>query len=45
MIATGNRLARLMERAATRVWIDQGIGIVFILIAIAILVDLMSTQI
>ena len=44
-IAAGNRLARLMERAATRVWIDRGIGIVFILIAIAILVDLMGTQI
>ena len=44
-IAAGKRLARFMERAATRVWIDRGIGIVFILIAGLILVDLMGTQV
>ncbi|MGE5952273.1 MAG: LysE family translocator [Qipengyuania vulgaris] len=43
-IAAGKRLASTMERAATRRWIDRGIGIVFILIAIAIAVDLYGTQ-
>lgn len=43
-IAAGKRLARTMERAATRRWIDRSIGIVFILIAIAIAVDLYGTQ-
>jgi hypothetical protein len=33
-----------MEHAATRRWIDLGIGIVFILIAVAIAVDLYGTQ-
>lgn len=44
-IAAGKRLATFMERAATRSWIDRSIGIVFILIAAAILVDLMGTKI
>ena len=43
-IAAGKRLARAMERAATRRWIDRAIGIVFLLIAIAIAVDLYGTQ-
>ena len=43
-IGAGKRLARAMERAATRRWIDRGIGIVFILIAVAIAVDLYGTQ-
>ncbi|MBX7540375.1 LysE family translocator [Qipengyuania sphaerica] len=43
-IATGKRLAKAMERAATRRWIDRGIGIVFILIALLIAVDLYGTQ-
>ena len=43
-IGAGKRLAKAMERAATRRWIDRGIGIVFILIAIAIAVDLYGTQ-
>ena len=43
-IGTGKQMARAMERAATRRWIDRGIGIVFILIAIAIAVDLYGTQ-
>lgn len=43
-IGAGKRLATAMERAATRRWIDRGIGTVFILIAIAIAVDLYGTQ-
>ncbi len=43
-IGTGKQVARAMKRAATRRWIDRGIGIVFILIAIAIAVDLSGTQ-
>ena len=39
-IGAGKRLARAMERAATRRWIDRGIGIVFILIAVVIAIDL-----
>lgn len=43
-IGAGKRLARTMERAATRSWIDRGIGIVFILITALIAVDLYGTQ-
>lgn len=43
-IGAGKRLAKTMERAATRRWIDRGIGIVFILIAAAIAVDLYGTK-
>lgn len=43
-IAAGKRLAKAMERAATRRWIDRGIGIVFLLIAVAISIDLYGTQ-
>ena len=43
-ISAGKRPARAMERAATRRWIDRGIGCVFILIALAIAVDLYGTQ-
>ncbi|NNC52194.1 MAG: hypothetical protein HKO08_04050, partial [Erythrobacter sp.] len=43
-IAAGKQMARAMERAATRRWIDRGIGIVFILIALFIAIDLYGTQ-
>tara|TARA_B100000678_G_scaffold46197_1_gene35986 strand:- start:1287 stop:1922 length:636 start_codon:yes stop_codon:yes gene_type:complete len=43
-ISAGKQLARAMERAATRRGIDRGIGCVFILIALAIAVDLYGTQ-
>ena len=43
-IGTGKQMACAMERAATRRWIDRCIGIVFILIAISIAVDLYGTQ-
>lgn len=43
-IGAGKRLAKTMERAATRRWIDRGIGIVFILIAASIAADLYGTQ-
>ncbi|MBX7527118.1 LysE family translocator [Qipengyuania vesicularis] len=43
-IGAGKQLAKAMERAATRRWIDRGIGTVFILIAALIAVDLYGTQ-
>lgn len=43
-ITAGKRLSRAMERAGTRRWIDRAIGSVFILIAIAIAVDLYGTE-
>ena len=43
-IGAGKQLARMMERSATRRWIDRGIGIVFILIAALIGVDLYGKQ-
>ena len=43
-IGAGRQLARAMERAATRRWIDRGIGTVFILIAALIAIDLYGTQ-
>ncbi|MBX7495947.1 LysE family translocator [Qipengyuania sp. 6B39] len=43
-IFAGRRLASVMERAATRRWIDRGIGILFLAIAVLILMDLLGTQ-
>ncbi len=40
-IGMGRRLARAMERAATRRWIDRGIGLAFIAIAALIAIDLL----
>ncbi|MGX7895404.1 LysE family translocator [Tsuneonella sp. HG222] len=40
-IYAGNRLARAMDRPATRVWIDRGVGTAFILIALGILAELL----
>ncbi|WP_324827585.1 LysE family translocator [Qipengyuania zhejiangensis] len=42
-IGAGRRLASAMERAATRRWVDRGIGLAFLAIAAAILVDLLRT--
>ena len=42
-ILAGQRLARLMERAATRRWIDRAIGALFLLIAALILVELLES--
>lgn len=43
-IGAGRRLSRAMERAATRKWIDRGIGVCFIAIAAAIFAELLVTQ-
>ena len=43
-IGAGQRLARLMARAATRRWIDRGIGMVFLLIAALVLAELLGTK-
>ena len=42
-ILAGQRLARAMERAATRRWIDRAIGALFLLIAALILVELLES--
>jgi len=39
-IAAGSRLARAMSRPQTRRWLDNGVGFVFIAIAIGILAEL-----
>jgi threonine/homoserine/homoserine lactone efflux protein len=39
-IAAGSRLARAMARPQTRRWLDSGVGLVFIAIAIGILAEL-----
>jgi threonine/homoserine/homoserine lactone efflux protein len=39
-IAAGSRLSRAMSRPRTRRWLDSGVGLVFIAIAIGILVEL-----
>lgn len=44
-IFAGRRLARAIERPATRRWIDRGMGIAFLLIAALILLDLLSTPV
>ena len=36
-ILTGNRLARAMTRAGTRLWVDRAVGAIFLVIAAAIL--------
>jgi len=40
-IYAGNRLARAMDRPATRIWIDRGVGAAFLLIAGGILAELL----
>ena len=40
-IMTGNRLARAMSSAGTRLWVDRAVGSIFLVIAIAILADLL----
>ena len=40
-IATGNRLARAMARPDMRLWLDRTVGTIYILIAVAILADLL----
>ena len=42
-IMAGQRLARAMERAATRRWIDRGIGALFLLIAALVLAELLES--
>lgn len=42
-ILAGQRLARAMERAATRRWIDRSIGALFLLIAALILAELLES--
>ncbi|HET6534677.1 MAG TPA: LysE family translocator [Sphingomicrobium sp.] len=39
-ILAGNGLARAMTRSATRVWVDRAVGAIFLIIAMAILADL-----
>jgi threonine/homoserine/homoserine lactone efflux protein len=40
-IFAGNRLARAMDRQGTRKWIDRAVGAVFVVIAVAILAELL----
>ena len=40
-IVTGNRLARAMTRAGTRLWVDRSVGAIFLLIAAAILASVL----
>lgn len=42
-ISAGKRLARLMERAATRRWIDRGIGALFLVISALVLAELLES--
>jgi homoserine/homoserine lactone efflux protein len=42
-IVAGQRLARLMERAATRRWIDRGIGALFLVISALVLAELLES--
>ncbi len=42
-ISAGKRLARLMERAATRRWIDCGIGALFLVISALVLAELLES--
>lgn len=44
-IGAGQRLARAMQRAAARRWIDRGIGAAFLAIAAAILAELLLTPV
>jgi len=39
-ILAGSGLARAMTGGATRAWVDRGVGAIFLLIATAILIDL-----
>jgi homoserine/homoserine lactone efflux protein len=39
-IAAGGRLSRALSRPQTRLWLDRGVGLVFITIAIGILAEL-----
>jgi threonine/homoserine/homoserine lactone efflux protein len=39
-ILAGNGLARAMTRSTTRAWVDRAVGAIFLLIATAILADL-----
>ncbi|MXO58744.1 LysE family transporter [Altererythrobacter salegens] len=41
-IYAGKSLSRAMDRPGTRLWIDRGVGAVFIVIALAILYELLS---
>ncbi|HCS16479.1 MAG TPA: hypothetical protein DIW45_00475 [Erythrobacter sp.] len=43
-IGAGQRVARAMERAATRRWIDRGIGALFLVIAVLVLGELLGTE-
>lgn len=40
-IVTGNRLARAMTRAGTRIWVDRAVGAIFLIIAVAILASVL----
>lgn len=42
-IVAGQRLARVMERAATRRWIDRAIGALFLMISALVLAELMES--
>ncbi|QYJ05926.1 LysE family translocator [Qipengyuania flava] len=42
-IVAGQKLARVMERAATRRWIDRGIGALFLMISALVLVELVES--
>ncbi|WP_235911277.1 LysE family translocator [Croceibacterium soli] len=39
-IGAGSRIAKAMERPSTRLWLDRGVGLTFIAIALAILAEL-----
>jgi threonine/homoserine/homoserine lactone efflux protein len=39
-ILTGNGLARAMNRATTRTWVNRTVGTIFLVIAVFILADL-----
>lgn len=41
-ILAGNRLARVMARRGTRIWLDRSVGVIFLAVALGILVDLVS---
>ena len=40
-ILAGHRLARAMDRPDTRKWVDRAVGAIFILVALAILAELL----
>ena len=42
-IGAGQRLARVMERAATRRWIDRAIGALFLVIAAIVFGEMLGS--